>query len=87
MGGYKGGAKGVAKGVGRGLIGVVAKPIAGTVGFFHCTVQGTVNTPGAIRRATTKKKKGIDDASSSATDATGRVSFDSSQNAVENLIA
>ena len=50
-GGKKQGAKGVAKGLGRGIIGIVAKPIAGTVGFFQCTVQGTVNTPGTIKRS------------------------------------
>lgn len=39
---YKGakkkGAKGAAVGVGKGLIGLVAKPIGGTVGFVGCTV-------------------------------------------------
>ena len=56
---YKGarkkGAKGAAVGVGKGLIGLVAKPVAGTVGLVGCTVQGAVNTPGTIKRAATKK--------------------------------
>jgi sterol 3beta-glucosyltransferase len=33
-GGKREGAKGVAKGLGRGFIGIIAQPIAGTVGFF-----------------------------------------------------
>lgn len=63
---YKGardkGAKGAAVGVGKGLIGLVTKPVAGTVGLVGCTVQGAVNTPGTIRRATVKKggKKGLE---------------------------
>ena len=61
---YKGakekGAKGAAVGVGKGLIGLVAKPVAGTVGLVGCTVQGAVSTPGTMKRALTKKgtKKG-----------------------------
>ena len=59
---YKGarkkGAKGAAVGVGKGLIGLVAKPVAGTVGLVGCTVQGAVNTPGTIKRAATTKKGG-----------------------------
>jgi vacuolar protein sorting-associated protein 13A/C len=54
MGGVREGPKGVAKGFGRGIIGIVAKPIAGTVGFVQCTVQGSVNTPGTIKKAFTK---------------------------------
>lgn len=50
-GGMQSGASGVAKGVGRGLIGIVAKPIGGVAGFFQCTVQGVVNTPGTIAKA------------------------------------
>jgi len=42
--------------VGKGLIGLVAKPVAGTVGLVGCTVQGAVSTPGTIKRAVTKKK-------------------------------
>mmetsp|Transcript_15116 Transcript_15116/g.19116 ORF Transcript_15116/g.19116 Transcript_15116/m.19116 type:complete len:268 (+) Transcript_15116:374-1177(+) len=68
---YKGakkkGAKGAAVGVGKGLIGLVAKPVAGTVGLVGCTVQGAVSTPGTIKRAVTKKggKKGEQDGDSS----------------------
>ena len=57
---YKGakekGAKGAAVGVGKGLIGLVAKPVAGTVGLVGCTVQGAANTPGTLKRAVTKKE-------------------------------
>ena len=44
-------------GVGKGFIGLVTKPIAGTVGLVGCSVQGAINTPGSIKRATTKKGK------------------------------
>lgn len=58
---YKGakskGAKGAAVGVGRGLMGLVAKPVAGTVGLVGCTVQGAISTPGTIKHAVTKKDK------------------------------
>ena len=58
---YKGakkkGAKGAAVGVGRGLMGLVAKPVGGTVGLVGCTVQGAVSTPGTIKSALTKKDK------------------------------
>lgn len=58
---YKGakskGAKGAAVGVGRGLMGLVAKPVAGTVGLVGCTVQGAISTPGSIKNAVTKKDK------------------------------
>ena len=67
---YKGarqkGAKGAAVGVGKGLIGLVAKPVAGTVGLVGCTVQGAVNTPGTIQRAATKTKKGGKDGEGTA---------------------
>lgn len=57
---YKGvkkdGAKGLAKGMGKGLIGLVAKPASGLVGFFGHTVQGAANTPGTIKRAVDEKK-------------------------------
>ena len=57
---YKGakekGAKGFSVGVGKGLVGLVAKPVAGTIGMVGCTVQGTINTPGTIKKAVTKKK-------------------------------
>ena len=56
-GAKKNGAKGAAVGVGQGLIGLVAKPVAGTVGFVGCTVQGAVSTPGTIKKAVTKKEK------------------------------
>lgn len=56
---YKGakkqGAKGFAVGAGKGLIGLVTKPVGGAVGMVGCTVQGTINTPGTIKRAVTKK--------------------------------
>ena len=56
---YKGakkkGAKGALVGVGKGLIGLVAKPIGGTVGLVGCTVEGTISTPGTIKKAMTKK--------------------------------
>lgn len=56
---YKGakkkGAKGAAVGVGKGIIGLVAKPVAGTVGLVGCTVEGTISTPGTIKKAMTKK--------------------------------
>ena len=45
----------MAVGVGKGLIGLVAKPVAGTVGLVGCTVQGTISTPGTIKKAMTKK--------------------------------
>lgn len=32
------GFKGAAKGLASGLIGIVAKPVAGTVGFVQCSV-------------------------------------------------
>ena len=56
---YKGakktGAKGFASGIGKGLIGVVAKPVAGTVGLVGHTIEGTLSTPGTIKKAMTKK--------------------------------
>ena len=59
---YKGakkkGAKGAAVGVGKGIIGLVAKPVAGTVGLVGCTVEGTISTPGTIKKAMTKKGSG-----------------------------
>ena len=58
---YKGtkseGVKGTFKGIGRGLLGVVAKPTGGVVGFVGCTVQGTINTPGSIAKAANKNNK------------------------------
>lgn len=56
-GAKKSGAKGAAVGVGKGLIGLVAKPVAGTVGLVGCTVEGTISTPGTIKKAMTKKSK------------------------------
>ena len=55
-GAKKDGAKGLAKGMGKGLIGLVAKPASGLVGFFGHTVQGAANTPGTIKRAVDEKK-------------------------------
>lgn len=56
---YKGakkkGAKGALVGVGKGLIGLVAKPVGGAVGLVGCTVEGTISTPGTIKKAMTKK--------------------------------
>ena len=56
---YKGarktGPKGFAAGIGKGLIGVVAKPVAGTVGLVGHTIEGTLSTPGTIKKAMTKK--------------------------------
>ena len=42
--------------MGKGLIGLVAKPASGLVGFFGHTVQGAANTPGTIKRAVDEKK-------------------------------
>ena len=57
---YKGakakGAKGAFVGVGKGLVGLVSKPVAGTVGLVGCTVQGAVNTPGTIAKSVKKNK-------------------------------
>lgn len=50
------GFKGAAKGLASGLIGIVAKPVAGTVGFVQCSVQGAVNTPGTIKNIGKKDK-------------------------------
>ena len=63
---YKGakenGVKGALKGVGKGMVGLVSKPLAGTVDFISCTTQGVVNTPGQISRGfksiKNRKKKG-----------------------------
>ena len=55
-GGKKDGFKGTMKGFGRGLLGVVAKPAAGTVGLVGCTVEGTINTPYTIKRRMTETK-------------------------------
>ena len=35
----------------------MAKPVAGTVGLVGCTVEGTISTPGTIKKAMTKKSK------------------------------
>lgn len=43
-GAKSGGAEGFFKGVGRGLLGVVAKPAAGAVGFASQTLTGIGNT-------------------------------------------
>ena len=48
------------------MIGLVAKPVAGTVGLVGCTVQGAVNTPGTIQRAATRTKKGGKDGEGAA---------------------
>ena len=59
---YKGakkkGAKGFTVGIGKGMIGLVAKPVAGTVGLVGCTVQGAISTPGTIASSVKKKPKG-----------------------------
>lgn len=57
QGAKKGGLKGFGVGIGKGLIGVVAQPTAGVVGFVGHTVQGTVNTPGTIAKAVKGSKK------------------------------
>ena len=55
---YKGakenGVKGATIGVGKGIIGLVAKPIAGTFGLVQYTVQGTINTPSTIKQGVKK---------------------------------
>ena len=43
--------------MGKGLIGLVAKPASGLVGFFGHTVQGAANTPGTIKRAVDERKQ------------------------------
>jgi len=45
QGAKSGGAEGFFKGVGKGLLGVVAKPASGAVGFASQTLQGIGNTP------------------------------------------
>ena len=57
-GAKKSGVKGFGVGMGKGLVGVVAKPVGGTVGLVGCTVQGAVSTPSTIKKAVTKKKDG-----------------------------
>ena len=42
--------------MGKGLIGLVAKPASGLVGFFGHTVQGAANTPGTIKKSVKKTK-------------------------------
>lgn len=49
--------KGATIGVGKGIIGLVAKPVAGTFGLVQYTVQGTINTPSTIKHAIKKKPK------------------------------
>ena len=39
----------------------MAKPVAGTVGLVGCTVEGTISTPGTIKKAMTKKSKSGND--------------------------
>lgn len=51
------GVKGAAVGVGKGLIGVISRPVAGTIKFFSYTTQGTINTPGQIYRGIKKLGK------------------------------
>lgn len=46
--------KGATIGVGKGIIGLVAKPIAGTFGLVQYTVQGTINTPSTIKAGVKK---------------------------------
>ena len=44
------GIMGATKGVGKGLIGLVSKPVGGAVELVQHTVEGTINTPAAIKK-------------------------------------
>lgn len=48
---------GATKGVGKGLIGLVSKPVGGAVELVQHTVEGTINTPAAIKKLVTGDKK------------------------------
>jgi hypothetical protein len=44
-GAYKGGVKGGAVGFGKGILGLVCKPMKGTIDFVTQTTRGISNTP------------------------------------------
>jgi hypothetical protein len=61
-GAKKSGIKGFFKGFGKGIIGLFAKPVAGTVSLVSYTGAGIINTPGTLAsgissRLKKKKKK------------------------------
>jgi hypothetical protein len=45
-----GGFKGATKGFGKGILGLVCKPVAGTIEFVTYTVRGVSNTPSSVYR-------------------------------------
>ena len=55
---YKGakenGFKGATKGIGKGILGLVCKPVAGTIDFVTFTVRGVSNTPLSVYKLASK---------------------------------
>lgn len=53
----KKGIKGVPAGLGKGVLGLVCKPVAGTIDFLTCTIRGVNNMPRSLYRGLQKIKK------------------------------
>ena len=56
-GAKKNGFKGGVKGIGKGIVGLITKPVGGTIMLFTKTARGINNTPGTLYKGLTKKKK------------------------------